>query len=318
MRKQLYFLLLLSFLWLTFTSRPALASHDIEDISIGAEGIDLSGTYEISGKGDDTLAWTGKAKLSKWQTFTTQRGITYQMFKVSIDYSHNTKYTGVAVFDGTHLFTAGREGNRPNYYLLLLDKLELSSENFAAVKELHDRTFGSKRDGEMYTWKGDIPWYGEVAYTTEAFGLYFFADGTWGSFDLEGCGWPIRPDTAFTFGQDEMKKDGKFEKHSEKRWNQFGKLSAQVTGENYQFKVSEFPYGENEYDGHGIMVKHELLDREFLVANMGGPEDALVNCLNLIGTDFSGQVAWRYGAKRFKERWTVPEDVVARNPDLFK
>lgn len=303
---------------LVLSSLPAWAAKDVEDLSIGAENIDLSGNYPISGKSDDTTTWTGEAKLSKWQTFTTQRGKTYQMLKVNITYSDNTKYTGVAVFDGTHLFTACREGDKANYHLLILDRLELSSENYAAVKELHDRTFGSKRDEEQYTWKGDIPWYGQVAYTSEAFGLCFFADGTWSDFEVEGCGWPIRPDTTFTYGQHEMKKNGKFEKNSLKQWRQFGKLGVQQTGENTQIEVSEFPYGENDYTGHGMMVRHDLLDREFLVANMGGPDNAIVGYFNLIENELSGQVAWRYNTVRFKERWTVPENVVARDPELFK
>lgn len=293
------------------------ASDDVEELSIGAEEIDLSGTYPVSGKSDDTTRWTGEAKLSKWQTFTTQRGKTYQMLKVNLAYGE-TKYTGVAVFDGTHLFTACREGDKANYFLLILDKLELSSENYAAVKELHDRTFGSKRDGEMYTWKGDIPWYGHIAYTSEAFGLYFFADGTWGEFTVEGCGWPIRTDTTFSWSQYEMKKDGKFEKNSLKQWSDHSKLSIQPTGENVQIQVLASYKGGDDYVGHGMMVKHNLLDREFLVASMGGPDRSIVGYFNLIGNEFSGQLAWRYGTDRFKERWTVPENVVARDPETFK
>ncbi len=317
MRKSSFLVGYIVIIFMVVLSTPSHAAKDIEDISIGAEEVDLSGTYPISGKSDDTTTWTGEAKLSKWQTFTTQRGKIYQMFKLLIAYGE-TEYHGIAVFDGTHLFTACREGNKATYHLLILDQLELSSENFAVVKELHDRTFGSKRDGEVYTWKGDIPWFGNVAYTSEAFGICFFADGTWSDFEVEGCGWPMRTDTAFTYGQHEMKKNGKFEKNSSKQWWQWGKLSVQHIGENVQIDVSEFPHGENDYVGHGMMVKHGGLDRNFLVANMGGPDIAIVGYFEVVGSSLYGLSAFRNSTTRFKETWRIPENVLARNPEWFR
>ncbi len=294
------------------------AGKDIEDIAIGAEGLDLSGTYVISGKNDDTTTWSGEAKISKWQTVTTQRGKTYQMLKMNVSYG-DYKYTGVAAFDGLRLFTACREGDKANYFLLLMGGLELSEENYNAVKELHDVTFGAKRkEGKQYEWKGDIPWFGHLHYNDDAYGLYFFSDGTWGSFSVIDCEWPMLPDSAFFFSQYEMKKDGKFEKNHLKQWFDAGKLTAQQTGENLQFKITKGGFQGDDYDGHGMMMNYELMKRDFLVAMLGGPENCFTGCFELKGNQFVGCGAWRYNHSRFYESWAVPDNVVARDPEWFK
>ncbi len=297
-------------------SRVAAQVQDIEDLFPAENNTDISGEYPIAAVFDDSTTGTATIELSKWKTFTSQRGKTFQTYQLKGAYNE-WKFTGVGAFDGHRLYTACREGDKKNYFVMVLTKLVLPQVISDQIFEFWRVSWADNKKGDIYEWKGDVPWYGHLDFKDDVFGYYFWSDGTWGSYSTYGGGWPLEGDSIH-FHQREMKKDGKYEKNIVKAWWDAGRLSIEPNGENTRINVHKGYGGKDDYIGTGMMLRDDLTGRDFLVAMMGGPDAAFVGCLELVGKEFKGVTAMPVYTGRTTETWAIPEAVIQKNPGLFK
>jgi hypothetical protein len=308
---------------LSIPAGSVFSQTDIEINFVKTNSVDLSGTYTVSGLLVDSSAYNGTLKLEQSHTLTTPKGNTLQSFKMEYKFGEETS-NGVAVYDGTRLYYASGPGDMENYYLLLLSKLEFSAaarQSLAAYEAANSHV----EEGKYIDWEGDDPWYGYLSAKTQTYGLWFWNDGTWGQFATShGNGFPLASDSGWWKAL-QLEEDGTFGEKFEGRlmgyWES-GDYWTEPAGENLLLMLRhtdlESDSAYNNYHGTGMMTVHPRTGDSMLVAIMGGPDGSTVGMMEVSGKTITGVWAPLSGDARGTEIWQVPDDVVARNPSLFK
>ncbi len=299
---------------------------DIEKFFTSSNYADFTGAYTFSGINADSTTYSATAKLSKWNSFTTQRGKMIQTFKAELDYGSG-KSNGVAVFDGKRLYYAVGKGGNQNFYLALLSRLVLDDVALASIMQFEKMEWELLGSGKVAQWKGKSPWYGYFGAQkpVDAFGYYFrMKDGEWGECRFRETGFPSVEDTG-SYQLLELKKNGE---HDDKRdsyrrnYDESGGIVLKTLGENINLIMMDYDddikgYRE-DYWGTGLFVADPAVGDSLLMCMVGGPDITSFGWLEIVDGNLTGISTWVGGDVRCTETWVVPDEVKQKNPGLFK
>jgi hypothetical protein len=312
------FLLVFTSVLTLFSS--SLHAKDVEEFFPGCDGADISGVYSVqSCESAETVSAPGTVELVKWKSVTTSRGKELQFYHLLVSQGGYVG-KGISIFDGQRIYS-GRSSDslpRDNYYIMILGELDLPDaelNNLTQTRLSHTRNMPDQR--KSIDWKGKAPWYGFLDTEDVAFGYYFWADGTWGTFSTRKTGWPVTGDSGL-FSLRELRRNGE---HNETE-NCFMSKGRFVTARREANIVIDILFDvnlQNNYWGAGFMTPNKHNDNDsILVAMMGGPEDASTSVHEISGKTIRGHLAYAGSLDQTEEVWIVPENVLAKNPKLFK
>lgn len=295
-------------------------AKDIENFFPGCNGADLSGSYQFQEAETCAISGqSGKVELTKWKSVTTARGKELQFYKILVQQGEY-QGSGISIFDGSRLYT-GRcsdTEDRDNYYIVLLGELRLPEQEQKKLAEAWQATPVESSHPEIRAkWKGKTPWYGFHDTTAQSFGYYFWADGTWGTFSTSKTGWSVTGDSGL-FSLRELKRNGEHEL-SASGFTSIGGFVPSYRESNLVIDILFDSNPKNNYWGFGFHIPvTESGSDSLLVAMMGGPEDSYTSVHEISGKSIRGKWAFVGSLDQTSEVWTVPEEVLARNPKLFK
>jgi hypothetical protein len=278
---------------------------------------DLSGSYAVAGTLADGTEYTGTMELKKKTSVKWRKGgPRYNSYGVKANYSINWKGEGVATFIDGRLYVAvakdskylGLSVKRP--VVLPPELRDLQRQYLAAQRK--NRETGFKK---VVSIKGD-PWWTDIWFHGH-YGVVFRADGAWGVETVgrldDGRECPPLGEGRWTCVRHYYEDNGKQNVLDYKS----GEFQLEKVGDAWRASYAYWLPDKNRHD-EPLHCAAFMPDANTVVNVLNGDGSDAIAYYNIEGRKFVGRSCETNGLPIATETVTVPDDVAAKNPELFR